>query len=148
MHDLQRFLTEQDKDYQTALNEIKSGLKKNHWIWYVFPQLDGLVAKPSDNTKKFSIKNRNEAIAYYKHPILRTRLREITQELLKHKKKNIQQIMDEVDSVKLRSCMTLFDYISSDETSLFREVLDQYFSGQADQKTIEILSRDNKNPLI
>jgi len=148
MHDLQRFLTEQDKDYQTALNEIKSGLKKNHWIWYVFPQLDGLVAKPSDNTKKFSIKNRNEAIAYYKHPILRTRLREITQELLKHKKKNIQQIMDEVDSVKLRSCMTLFDYISSDETSLFREVLDQYFSGQVDQKTIEILSRDNKNPLI
>jgi len=143
MHDLQRFLTEQDKDYQTALNEIKSGLKKNHWIWYVFPQLDGLVAKPSDNTKKFSIKNRNEAIAYYKHPILRTRLREITQELLKHKKKNIQQIMDEVDSVKLRSCMTLFDYISSDETSLFREVLDQYFSGQVDQKTIEILKKNN-----
>ncbi|MFM7667485.1 MAG: DUF1810 domain-containing protein [Bacteroidota bacterium] len=142
MYNLQLFLTEQDKDYQTALNEIKFGCKQTHWIWYVFPQLDGLVAKPSDNTKKFSIKNRNEAIAYYKHPILRTRLREITQELLKHKNKNIQQIMDEVDSVKLRSCMTLFDYISSDETSLFREVLDQYFSGQVDQKTIEILKNE------
>ena len=142
MYNLQLFLTEQDKDYHTALNEIKFGCKQTHWIWYVFPQLDGLVAKPSDNTKKFSIKNRNEAIAYYKHPILRTRLLEITQELLKHKNKNIQQIMDEVDSVKLRSCMTLFDYISSDETSLFREVLDQYFSGQSDQKTIEILQNE------
>jgi uncharacterized protein (DUF1810 family) len=142
MFDLQRFLNEQDKDYQTALNEIKSGFKKNHWIWYIFPQLDGLVAAPSENTKKFSIKNRNEAIAYYKHPVLRTRLLEITQELLKHKNKNIQQIMGEVDSVKLRSCMTLFDYISGNEISVFREILDQYFSGEVDQKTIEILKKE------
>lgn len=141
MFDLQRFLNVQHKDYQTALNEIKSGLKKNHWIWYIFPQLDGLVAAPSENTKKFSIKNRDEAIAYYKHPVLRTRLLEITQELLKHKDKNIQEIMGEIDSVKLRSCMTLFDYISGDETALFREVLDQYFAGENDQKTIKLLTK-------
>jgi uncharacterized protein (DUF1810 family) len=91
MFDLQRFLNEQDKDYQTALNEIKSGLKKTHWIWYIFPQLDGLVAKPSENTRKFSIKNAAEAIAYYKHPILQSRLLEITKELLAHKEKNIQE---------------------------------------------------------
>jgi uncharacterized protein (DUF1810 family) len=141
MFDLQRFLNVQHKDYQTALNEIKSGFKKNHWIWYIFPQLDGLVAAPSENTKKFSIKNRDEAIAYYKHPVLQTRLLEITQELLKHKDKNIQEIMGEIDSVKLRSCMTLFDYISGDETALFREVLDQYFAGENDQKTIKLLTK-------
>lgn len=141
MFDLQRFLNEQHKDYKTALNEIKSGLKKNHWIWYIFPQLDGLVAAPSENTKKFSIKNRDEAIAYYKHPVLRTRLLEITQELLKHKDKNIQEIMGEIDLVKLRSCMTLFDYISGNETALFREVLDQYFAGENDQKTIKLLTK-------
>ena len=66
MHNLERFLLKQEKDYQTALNEIKSGDKQNHWIWYIYPQLDGLVAKPSENTRKFSIKNAAEAIAYYK----------------------------------------------------------------------------------
>ncbi|MFM7662475.1 MAG: DUF1810 domain-containing protein [Bacteroidota bacterium] len=141
MHNLERFLLKQEHDYQTALNEIKFGCKQTHWIWYVFPQLDGLVAKPSVKTKKFSIKNREEAIAYYRHPILQSRLLEITKELLAHENKIIQQIMDKVDSKKLRSCMTLFDYISSDETSLFREVLDQYFSGEIDQKTVEILKK-------
>lgn len=143
MYNLQRFLIKQDKDYQKAFNEIKAGFKKTHWIWYVFPQLDGLAAVPSANTKTFSIKNREEAIAYYQHPVLRTRLIEITQELLRHKNKNIQQIMDEVDSVKLKSCMTLFDYISGDETSLFREVLDQYFAGEIDQQTVELLKKNN-----
>jgi uncharacterized protein (DUF1810 family) len=146
MHNLERFLLKQEKDYQTALNEIKSGFKKTHWIWYIFPQLDGLVYAPSENTKNYSLKNKAEAIAYYNHPILQSRLLEITQELLAHKNKNIQQIMGEVDSVKLRSCMTLFDYISGNEISVFREILDQYFSGEVDQKTIEILSRDNKTP--
>lgn len=74
MYNLERFLIKQEHDYQTALNEIKSGFKKNHWIWYIFPQLDGLVVAPSENTKKFSIKNRDEAIAYFKHTVLRTRL--------------------------------------------------------------------------
>jgi uncharacterized protein (DUF1810 family) len=142
MHNLERFLQIQEYDYQMALNEIKSGFKKTHWIWYIFPQLDGLVAKPSENTRKFSIKNAAEAIAYYKHPILQSRLLEITKELLAQKNKNIQQIMGEVDSVKLRSCMTLFDYISGNKISVFREILDQYFSGEVDQKTIEILKKE------
>jgi uncharacterized protein (DUF1810 family) len=96
MHNLERFLQIQEYDYQMALNEIKSGFKKTHWIWYIFPQLDGLVAKPSENTRKFSIKNAAEAIAYYNHPILQSRLLEITKELLAQKNKNIQQIMGEL----------------------------------------------------
>lgn len=140
MYNLERFLIKQEHDYQTALNEIKSGFKKNHWIWYIFPQLDGLVVAPSENTKKFSIKNRDEAIAYFKHPVLRTRLLEITQELLKHKDKNIHEILN-ADAIKLKSCMTLFDYISGNETALFREVLDQYFAGENDQKTIKFLTK-------
>ena len=146
MHNLERFLLIQEHDYQTALKEIKSGHKQNHWIWYIFPQLDGLVSAPSSTTKNYSLKNKAEAIAYYNNPILQSRLLEITKELLAHKNKNIQQIMGEVDSVKLRSCMTLFHYISGNEISVFREILDQYFSGEVDQKTIEILSRDNKTP--
>ena len=142
MHNLERFLLIQEHDYQTALKEIKSGDKQNHWIWYIFPQLDGLVSAPSKNTKKYSLKNKAESIAYYNHPILQSRLLEITKELLAHKEKNIQEIMGEVDSVKLRSCMTLFDYISGNEISVFREILDQYFSGEVDQKTIEILKKE------
>jgi uncharacterized protein (DUF1810 family) len=142
MHNLERFLLKQEKDYLTALHEIKSGFKKTHWIWYIFPQLDGLVYAPSENTKYYSLKNKAEAIAYYNHPILQRRLIEITQELLAHKNKNIQQIMGEVDLVKLRSCMTLFDYILGNEISVFREILDQYFSGEVDQKTIEILKKE------
>ena len=142
MHNLERFLSKQEKDYLTALNEIKSGCKKTHWIWYIFPQLDDLVPVPSENTKMYSLKNKAEAIAYYNHPVLQRRLIEITKELLAHKNKNIQQIMGEVDSVKLRSCMTLFDYISGNEISVFREILDQYFSGEVDQKTIEILKKE------
>ncbi len=144
MHNLERFLSKQEKDYLTALNEIKSGCKKTHWIWYIFPQLDGLVPVPSENTKMYSLKNKAEAIAYYNHPVLQRRLIEITKELLALKNKNIQQIMGDVDSAKLRSCMTLFEYILEHNSSVFREVLDRFYSGQVDQKTIEILLKEKK----
>ena len=144
MHNLERFLPKQENDYLTALHEIKSGLKKTHWIWYIFPQLDGLVQAPSENTKFYSLKNKAEAIAYYNHPLLQRRLIEITQELLAHKNKNIQHIMGNEDSAKLRSCMTLFETVLENNSSIFREVLDRFYSGQVDQKTIEILAKENK----
>ena len=144
MHNLERFLPKQEKGYLTTLHEIKSGFKKTHWIWYIFPQLDGLVPVPSENTKIYSLKNKAEAIAYYNHPVLQRRLIEITQELLAHKNKNIQQIMGDVDSVKLRSCMTLFESVLEHNSSIFREVLDRFYSGQVDPKTIEILAKENK----
>lgn len=142
MKDLQRFINAQENgysfgsDYTTALAEIRSGRKVSHWIWYVFPQIKGLGF--SDTTQYFSISDMNEAVEYINHPVLSARLIEISSELLKLECSDPMAILGAPDCYKLRSCMTLFKYAKPDEP-VFQQVLDKFFNGMEDYKTLKIL---------
>jgi len=115
--DLERFISAQENQYHQALCEIKNGQKESHWMWFVFPQIDGLGF--SNMTVKYAIKSRDEAIAYLHHDVLGPRLREITEALLEVKGKSALEIMGSPDYLKLKSCMTLFALVSN-ENSLFQ----------------------------
>jgi len=136
--DLERFISAQENQYHQALSEIKNGQKESHWMWFVFPQIDGLGF--SNMTVKYAIKSRNEAIAYLHHSVLGPRLREITEALLEVKGKSALEIMGSPDYLKLKSCMTLFALVSN-ENSLFQRVLDKYFGGKLDERTIDLLEK-------
>lgn len=124
-YNLERFLEAQERDYGTALQEIMAGQKTGHWIWYIFPQLKGFG--DSYNSQYYGIDGTGEAEAYYGHPVLRGRLREITAAVLTHKgEKPIETIMGgSLGALKLRSCMELFDQVAPNDT--FREVLDAFY---------------------
>ena len=121
--------------YERALAEVKSGKKLTHWIWYIFPQLKGLGT--SNNSRYYGIDNIEEARAYLQHPVLGTRLREITSALLDFIGKNIQDVFGDLDAMKVRSCMTLFNEVSDDD--LFQKVLDRYYNELANEKTLPII---------
>ena len=133
---LERFLDGQRFGYETALAEIKQGRKRNHWIWYVFPQVKGLGHSP--NAQFYGIRDLEEARAYLLHPVLGPRIKEITAEVLKHSDCDIETIMgSRIDAVKFRSSMTLFDMASPDD--IFAKALDLFFEGKADGITLAIL---------
>ena len=132
---LERFISAQESDYAIALSEIKGGRKRSHWIWYIFPQIQGLGY--SSMAQFYAIKDKEEAIAYLKHSILGKRLVEITEALLDLQENNASLIMGYPDDLKLKSSMTLFYVVSAQD--IFKKVLDKYFSGELDQKTISIL---------
>lgn len=134
-YNLERFLDGQRFGYDCALREIRNGRKENHWIWYVFPQMRGLGHSP--NSQFYGIDGKDEAAAYLAHPILGTRLREITGALLVLEGKTIDEIMPGIDAVKLKSSMTLFDAVCPDD--IFSEVLDKYFRGERDKMTLSSL---------
>lgn len=136
-YDLSRFLTAQDSysQYKTALEEIRNGRKRSHWMWFVFPQLKGLGH--SYNADYYGIAGADEARAYWLHPVLRDRLREITEALLLLDGLSARQIFGEVDAMKLRSSMTLFWKVTEEE--LFRKVLDKYYEGKMCDSTLEML---------
>lgn len=138
-NDLGRFVQAQDElfcDYGQALKEVQEGYKYTHWIWYIFPQLRALGH--SRRAKYFGISDMDEAVRYMKHPVLSARLREISGALLKHKgKKTVQDIFGEIDAVKVRSSMTLFDAVCPNE--VFSEVLNAFYDGQKDNLTVELL---------
>ncbi|MBR1438885.1 MAG: DUF1810 domain-containing protein [Synergistaceae bacterium] len=134
--DLERFVLAQEHSYQTALSEIRAGKKTSHWIWYISPQLKGLGR--SYNAEYYGIANVEEAKSYLSHPILGGRLLEITEALLKFEEKDPQKIMGMIDAMKLRSCMTLFAYISEDG-SIFHRVLEKYFGGSRDDRTLSMI---------
>ena len=136
-HSLERFVEAQERMYDIALAEVKSGKKLSHWIWYIFPQLKGLGE--SNNSRYYGIDDIDEAKAYLNHPILGTRLREITSVFLDSVGKNVQDVFGYLDAMKVRSCMTLFNEVSEDD--LFRKVLERYYSGLADEKTLAILGK-------
>ena len=131
---LDRFLDAQKTDYPIALQEIKNGRKTSHWIWYIFPQIEGLGS--SDMNKKYSIHSKKEALEYYQHPVLSARLKEITQALSDLHESNPYTIFGN-DARKVKSCMTLFYIVSKDR--LFKKVLDQYYHGEMDRNTIKRL---------
>lgn len=140
--DLQKFVDAQEhgysfgETYETALSEMRQGQKITHWIWYVFPQIQGLGI--SGTTAYFSIKDLNEAKDYYAHPVLGARLIEITEELLKIRTDDPMAVFGYPDAYKVRSCMTLFKYAAL-EQELFQKGLDKFCRGTEDDKTVEIL---------
>lgn len=136
--DLNRFIDAQDESYDAIVRELETGKKVTHWMWYVFPQIAGLGR--SATAKFFAIHDQNEARAYLTHPILGQRLLECTKILLALERKSARNIFGDIDALKLRSSMTLFSSIAGGD-SVYQEVIDKYFEGQPDQKTLDILSR-------
>ena len=137
-YDLTRFVEAQAGDYETAIAEIRSGRKRSHWMWYVFPQLDGLGQSPI--SKKYSIKSIGEAEAYLRHPVLGPRLLEIMTAVVDLQGRSALEIFGSPDDLKLRSCATLFAAVSP-PGSVFHQVLDRYFAGEPDSKTLALLDR-------
>lgn len=137
VNSLDRFLEAQDKLYETAFSEIKKGSKRSHWMWFIFPQLRGLGS--SKMSYIFGVNGIEEAKEYLNHPVLSARLIEITEALLTHKGKDIYDIMGDIDDMKLKSCMTLFALIS-EEGSVFHQVLESFYDGEMDYKTVKLLN--------
>lgn len=137
MDSLERFLKAQENEYETALHEMKNGHKQSHWIWYIFPQLQGLGF--SSMSQYYGIKDKEEAIDYMNHPILREHLLEISQALLSLDCNDPVRVMGYPDNLKLQSSMTLFSYVS--EEPVFQKVLDKFYNGQVDQATLEKLKK-------
>jgi uncharacterized protein (DUF1810 family) len=133
--DLQRFVDAQDSGgvYGHALAELRSGRKRSHWIWFIFPQIAGLGYSPM--ARAFAISGREEATAYLLHPVLGQRLRECAQALTALPGNDLEVILGGIDAVKVRSSMTLFAAVAPDEQG-FTEVLAQYFGGEPDAATI------------
>ncbi len=131
-----RFTDAQESDYRSALAEIRAGRKVSHWMWYVFPQYDGLGFSPT--SRHYAIKSLAEAEAYLDHPVLGPRLGECVDALLAVTGRTADEILGSPDDKKLKSCMTLFAHISP-EGSAFEQVLDKYFDGHRDLTTLELI---------
>lgn len=132
---LDRFLTAQERSYDTALSEIKNGHKRSHWMWYIFPQIAGLGM--SSTAKYYSIADIDEAREYITHPVLGARLFEISRALLTLDGSDATAVMGYPDDLKLRSSMTLFAQVSEDP--VFNAVIDKFYSGRPDTRTLHIL---------
>jgi uncharacterized protein (DUF1810 family) len=131
-----RFIDAQERSYATALSEIKSGRKRSHWMWYIFPQIKGLGF--SETSRYYAIEDIKEAEEFLNHPILGSRLIEISKELLKLESNNAHQILGSPDDIKLHSSMTLFSSVPG-ASSVFEDVLRKFFNGEKDNKTLQIL---------
>src|SRR3954454_23429685 len=134
--DLARFVDAQAADYDRALAEITRGRKQSHWMWYVFPQIDGLGMSPT--SRRFAIRNLAEAKAYLAHPVLGPRLVAIAEAAVRLENRSAAEIFGSPDDMKLRSCATLFARASPEE-SVFQRILDKYFDGEPDQATVRLL---------
>ena len=139
-YDIERFIDAQDDknsiNYEHALNKIRNGKKRTHWIWYIFPQIKGLGHSRASNF--FGIEDISEAREYISHPVLGTRLRGITEALLSLNENDPVKIMGEIDAMKLKSCMTLFAQVS-EKDSVFHKALDKFFNGIQDEKTLQYI---------
>ena len=133
---LDRFLDAQRGDYAAALAEVRRGRKTSHWMWYIFPQIAGLGQ--SSTARYYSIRDLAEAREYYAHPVLGQRLREISGALLELRGSDPVAVFGGIDSMKLKSSMTLFAVAAPDDP-LFQQVLDKYYGGEQDVLTLRIL---------
>lgn len=134
-YDLDRFVRAQAADYDRALSELRDGKKRSHWMWYVFPQIEGLGHSPMSH--RYSIKSAAEARAYLDHPVLGPRLRECAAVVHNIVGRSALEIFGSPDDLKLRSCATLFARVSDD--GVFEQVLQKYFNGQHDKETLGLL---------
>jgi uncharacterized protein (DUF1810 family) len=132
---LERFVRAQAADYDRALSELRDGKKRSHWMWYIFPQMEGLGHSPM--SRRYSIGSAAEARAYLDHPVLGPRLRECAAAVHGIVGRSVLEIFGSPDDLKLRSCATLFARVSDD--GVFEQVLQKYFSGQHDKETLRRL---------
>ena len=135
-HDLSRFVEAQEHVYEQALAEIKSGRKRSHWMWYIFPQFEGLGS--SSTSRHYAIKSIAEAEAYLGHPVLGPRLTECAEAALSVERRSAHDIFGSPDDMKLKSCATLFASVAP-AGSVFHRLLDKYFRGERDPKTLRLL---------
>ena len=134
--DLTRFTEAQNTQYAIALAEITKGRKISHWMWYIFPQIKGLGF--SEMARFYGINDVQEAKEYVNHPILGKRLIQISQVLLGLNGNNANAVFGSPDDLKLKSCMTLFASVSSEP--VFQQVLDKFFDGNKDERTLQMIS--------
>ena len=134
-YNLNRFVEVQKLYYEQARQEIQDGMKRSHWIWFIFPQL--AILGHSSNAKYYGISGYDEAEAYLQHPILGERLREVTRLLLTHQEMAATDIFGDLDALKVRSCMTLFDAVSPDD--IFEQVLEAFYHGTCCKKTLDYM---------
>lgn len=133
---LQRFVEAQDRVYASVREELAAGNKASHWMWFVFPQLKALGR--STIARHFGIVSRDEALAYWQHPVLGQRLKECTALVLAVGDKTVHEIFGSPDDLKFRSCMTLFAQVAPDEP-VFSQALKRFFGGQPDEMTLNLL---------
>ena len=135
-YNLSRFIEAQERTYKGAMLELTRGRKDSHWTWYIFPQIDGLGN--SEATKVYSIKSLEEGRAYLDHSVLGPRLVEACEILLSLKDASMNKVMGFPDDLKLLSSMTLFEYISS-ENSIFAKIIEVYFDNNRDENSLRII---------
>ena len=134
---LARFVYAQEFINEVALSELRRGRKESHWMWFIFPQIDGLGSSPA--SKKYAIRSLDEARAYLSHLVLGPRLLECCRAILLVQGKSASDIMGYPDDLKLRSSMTLFSLVADSHTE-FREVTEKYFRGRQDRRTMQLLN--------
>jgi uncharacterized protein (DUF1810 family) len=137
-YDLNRFLKAQEGVYDRALSELKGGQKRTHWMWYIFPQIDGLGYSPT--AKRYSIKSIEEAREYLNHPVLGKRLLECTEAVVAVRGGSVSEIFGYPDDLKFKSSMTLFEKIAG-PGSVFASALDRYCHGERDAMTLRLLEK-------
>jgi uncharacterized protein (DUF1810 family) len=132
--DLARFVDAQRGVHDAALREIGAGVKRSHWMWYVFPQIAGLGH--SAMAQRYAVSGIEEAKAYLAHPVLGPRLREMVEALQGVPHSDASRVFGQIDAIKLRSSLTLFAYADRDRTGPFRAALDRWFGGEEDAATV------------
>ncbi len=132
---LRRFVAAQDAVYPQALDELRGGRKRSHWMWFVFPQLAGLGR--SATAERFAVSGREEARAYLAHPVLGPRLRQCTDAVIAHRDRSAHDIFGSPDDLKFRSCMTLFAAVGGGQP--FEAALAGFFAGEPDRETLRLL---------
>lgn len=143
-YNLARFVDAQANSYSQALAEIHDGNKRSHWMWFIFPQIDGLGTSPL--AKRYAIKSLDEARAYLAHPVLGPRLEACAKAALAVEGRTVHDIFGSPDDMKLRSCATLFAAVSR-EGSVFHRLLDKYYGGEPDKKTLALIGANNRPTL-
>ena len=142
-HDLNRFVLAQAGDYERAIAEIRAGRKRSHWMWYIFPQVDGLGF--SSMSRRYAIKSLAEARAYLDHPVLGPRLVECTEAALGVEGRSAYEIFGSPDDMKLRSSATLFAAVAPPD-SVFARLLDKFYGGERDARTLQLLGTAGSAP--
>jgi uncharacterized protein (DUF1810 family) len=136
-YELQRFVAAQVGDYDTALAEIRRGRKQSHWMWYVFPQFEGLGV--SATSRRYAVKSVAEARAFLAHPVLGPRLLECAEAVVGVNGRSAMEIFGSPDTMKLQSSATLFAVVSP-AGSVFHRLLEKYFDGRPDARTIRLIA--------
>ncbi|HEV2560317.1 MAG TPA: DUF1810 domain-containing protein [Microvirga sp.] len=135
--DLDRFVDAQRSIYPAVLDELRTGHKRSHWMWFIFPQLRGLGRSPT--AIAFGIASRAEAEAYLAHAVLGPRLEECTRLVLTHAGRTLNEIVGSPDDLKFRSSMTLFAVVAESHSSPFRRAIESFCGGEMDTRTLEML---------